>query len=620
MNITGFLWACLMGFCVSLAFHQTWAHETEVAQAGAVVSKKVPGRVTSVWITPLFLPLLFLVIALLGPFYGTALMAAILEETILEFLVLLIFYDAILMALLPLLRRIFSARACATLWLIPVFLYWMANLRREHQPMPLLVLRIPRNVLTILAWIWLAGMAAVVLWKIFTHFRFRREVLDHASPIRGLEILNLWEREQALIERKKPIPLFYSDRVLSPMTIGLFQLTTVLPRKSYTTEELTLIFRHELRHVQRQDVATKVFYAFCEAFCWFNPLTWMATRRATADLELSCDEMVLYSADDKTRKIYANLLLHTAGDDRGFSTCLSASAQSLRYRLKRVMEGGRRFAGTVFLGIVTVSAALSCGLVTVTADFGTLNEALFDHLGTVTIDSISATETPGSSSVEVFGWDQAALLDYLGTLSVTDLGDHEPADQPEQQLFLTFQTDLGGMFFNLQETGLHVYRPIGKGSHLSQLYRLDSPVDWDAIWACLDFDAEDPNPTPIWPDMMVWFDDLNEDGPISPHRQLVRRTSGDQVFEPDQDPVSWGGIHGFHAETAKIEFNYPPDNYTIQVAGLNGEEVYTVTEKDLKDGILELAPYDAQYTTSAAFTSYSTVYEMKFYFEVVLPE
>ena len=42
---------------------------------------------------------------------------------------------------------------------------------------------------------------------------------------------------------------------------------------------------------------------------------------------------------------YSELILSTAGDERGFTTCLSASAKSLRYRLSRVMRPQKRLPG-----------------------------------------------------------------------------------------------------------------------------------------------------------------------------------------------------------------------------------------------------------------------------------
>ena len=187
----------------------------------------------------------------------------------------------------------------------------LKKMRKEHK-------LTQEDVAKILGLVWAIGFATVLAWKIAVHLLFRREVLTDAYPVADRDILDLWEREMRLIERKKPIPLLYSTRITSPMTVGKSHraIRTLLPERTYSAQELQMIFRHELRHVQRLDVDTKMFYAFCEAMCWFNPLVWIAMRKAAADLELSCDEMVLHGKDEQERRRYAELLLDSAGDDR----------------------------------------------------------------------------------------------------------------------------------------------------------------------------------------------------------------------------------------------------------------------------------------------------------------
>lgn len=42
---------------------------------------------------------------------------------------------------------------------------------------------------------------------------------------------------------------------------------------------------------------------------------------------------------------------------------------------------------------------------------------------------------------------------------------------------------------------------------------------------------------------------------------------------------------------------------------------------DIKDGVLELAPYSANYRVYGLFRTHrDTIYEMEFYFKIVLPE
>ena len=55
--------------------------------------------------------------------------------------------------------------------------------------------------------------------------------------------------------------------------------------------------------------------------------------------------------DEELRRKYAELLLDTAGSSQGFTTCLSAAAETMRYRLKNVITVRKRWPGTVLLSI-----------------------------------------------------------------------------------------------------------------------------------------------------------------------------------------------------------------------------------------------------------------------------
>lgn len=97
--------------------------------------------------------------------------------------------------------------------------------------------------------------------------------------------------------------------------------------------------------------------------CWFNPLVWLAMSRSAEDLELSCDEAVLFGAPKDERRRYADLLLSTAGDARGFTTCLSATGRSLRYRLKNVMQPPMKAGGALAIGLAVFFMLLCFGQV-----------------------------------------------------------------------------------------------------------------------------------------------------------------------------------------------------------------------------------------------------------------
>lgn len=256
-------------------------------------------------------------------------------------------YDMLLLLFLPFLRKRISARTCALLWLIPTYLYYTLMSFMEV-PEPLWVIALSERMVWALFGIWFAGFSSVMIWKVTSHLVFRRSVLKVAVPVTDAGVLELLKREAKAANFKKPeFRLVRSARVSTPLSIGLFRksMRIVLPERAFSEEEYRLIFRHELVHIGREDAWSKFFLAFCVAACWFNPFMWIAGRKSAEDLELSCDETVLLNGDLSMRRQYAELLLKAAGDDRGFTTCLSSAASAMRYRLKAVIEAGEEGEG-----------------------------------------------------------------------------------------------------------------------------------------------------------------------------------------------------------------------------------------------------------------------------------
>ena len=201
------------------------------------------------------------------------------------------------------------------------------------------------------------------------------------------------------------------------------------------------IFRHELQHIRRCDTRTKAFLGFCTAMCWFNPLMWIAKRKVSDDLELSCDEAVLEGSDEKIRRKYAELLLRTAGDGRGYTTCLSAAASSLRYRLKNVITLHRRFAGGVVVGAAMLVLLMGSGSIALSDSGGTVKELIFDKAPEeIFIDSVFTyrwnENLRGFSSI--YGWEESALTEYIASLHVKQVYAGSYPEGEVRQLYVDY--------------------------------------------------------------------------------------------------------------------------------------------------------------------------------------
>lgn len=431
-----------------------------------------------------YLPLMMLAYPVLGVILGGARMAAQLTLGLLMrvFLELGIYY-VLLMAVMPWLRKWVSARVCAMLWLLPDWLYVFVGRLDLPADGKKFVLHAPGTLVYVLLAVWAVGAVGVMAWKTGSHLVFRRRILKNAVPVTDRQTLRVWEieLERAWIWKYK-WKLVRSAAVTTPLSIGLWNRTTrvVLPMRDYTQEELALILRHEIIHISRGDPASKFFLTFCTAMCWFNPLMWAAMRKSADDFELSCDESVLLDEPQPVRRQYAELLLQTAGDERGFTTCLSATAGALRYRLKAVMKPEKKRTGAILVGLTLFALALCSGYVALAYDAQPGTQRIFDgqDISAVTVSSVDPWNDPrGKDGVCT---DEEALKAYLASLEpelYTDTLDEYAADG-ERELTVMLDTPQGRLSVCLLDQAVHVTRLWGGPDFHTDSYYLRTPTDW----------------------------------------------------------------------------------------------------------------------------------------------
>lgn len=628
MSVYTLVLALTLGVAVVIAFVSRRRAEERLA-----FQSLRPGRKTYL-VEPLMLPMMLAMAAVLLAFWGgTTLILVSVGRLWLIFLHISAYY-LVLLLLLPLLRRLISAQACAALWLMPTLLYFLLWFIGQERP-PLVVLTLPRRYAPVLLALWLGGFVVVLLRQLFSHLRFRRTLLRESEEVTDLAILNQWHSQLRRHGVKADIPILISPLVTTPLTVGCFDRTMrlVLPRCDYTEAEYKLIFRHELRHILRCDSRTKLFLSFCVAMCWFNPLCWIARRKAAEDLELSCDEAVLADADPDTRRQYAELLLKSAGSGAGYTTCLSAAAATLRYRLRNVMRPARRLSGALAVGVALVGLILSFGVVALADGPTTAQEAIFDQAPPITgIDSLSVESWSGgrSSSRRVYGYDEPALTQYLSELPVRHVyvGNYAPGQQRQMHIRYCHSTPEGETAysgFTLCDGLLLVNLPYDDFGNIA--YLVDGTVDWSYIDSLLDYDAPDPDPSPRPPELFLHFtgpDGASVQGqegePLFAQSRVLEITDAYGSWVPERDIPSPGGCFGLALDQARLEFSYPPESYTVTVERWDGSERYTLPSQALTEDTFPLASYSAHYTIRGSFdTVRETHYEMEFYFDVGLP-
>ena len=394
---------------------------------------------------------------------------------------------AVLLALLPLLRRCISSRVCGYLWLLPLmaFPFFRFGLSMVE---PLLVIHTPIRLTNTLVVIWAIGFIAILLWYFLSHLHFRRQLLRNAKPVNNPEIQKLWLSVLNVCYFKQPLPtLLYSPNTATPLSIGRAgkNMCVVLPEKDYSLEDLRLIFYHELIHTGRDDVNTKLCFSLLAAFFWFNPLMWIALHRITEDLELSCDETTLLCEKDATRHHYADLLLSTAADSRGFSTCLSASAKSLRHRLKNILTPRNRLNGYLIVGLFCLLFLLFQGSIAFSYNQGSGADYIFPSTDAseYTISYIRRNEYYDSTGsyeppVQYHCTDSEALYDYLISLNLSCITGSSYDHTSYSRYTICYVVSEGKVYIDLRDSTIVVSSDIGN-RHYRYLYYHGGTIDWE---------------------------------------------------------------------------------------------------------------------------------------------
>ncbi|MDR2671626.1 MAG: M56 family metallopeptidase, partial [Oscillospiraceae bacterium] len=190
----------------------------------------------------------------------------------------------------------------------------------------------------LLSYVWLAGVAAMLVYGMVAYLRLKRRVAL-AVRVEG----NIYE----------------SDRIDAPFVLGWTSPRIYLPA-GIDLPQYGHIIAHERTHIKRRDplVATVAFFAL--ALHWFNPLVWAAYYLMLRDMESSCDEAVLRGAGADIRCAYSSALLSVANSRRGLPIPLAFGEQSVKDRVKNVLNF-KRPSKMIIVAAVVLTFGLTWG-------------------------------------------------------------------------------------------------------------------------------------------------------------------------------------------------------------------------------------------------------------------
>ena len=530
-------------------------------------------------------------------------------------------YYIVLIAAIPLFRRYISARTCAALWMIPNYLY-IAFYDFMNINEPLFVVHAPKNIVWLIFGIWLVGFFIVLLGNIASHVIFRKNLLKDAKEVTDLTILEIWNKELEFANMQyKKYPIMVSPDVKTPLSVGLFRrkICVVIPDKDYSSEELRLIFRHEIVHIGREDAWSKFFLLFCTAMCWFNPLMWIAMRKSAEDMELSCDETVLLNEDNETRHQYASLILNTAGSERGFTTCLSASASAMRYRLKNITRTKMRRSGALVVGVAFFVLFMSYGYVALTYGGGTGRELVYQskNHSYFRIEDLYFSTKDSNFNTHYECVNEDALHEYISKLTLTNLTGNYSFSDRDKELSISYDTAKGSMYVALSDHAIRVTPAYDKEwkDWETQWYYVEEDIDWVYLEKII----------VGYPALNVQFfgeNDIDQNDIPATIKTIKKLEAGKStiVFERELPEDAASGLYNNRSYSRMIlKFSDElASACNVEIVSWEGVVQERITT-DIEDRELEIpmAPYPAHYRVNAAFLGKKQeIYEVEFLFNI----
>lgn len=149
------------------------------------------------------------------------------------------------------------------------------------------------------------------------------------------------QRIATQLDIRKPVQVFLSEQVSTPLTIGFLKPLILVPVASINhlnTEQMEAVLLHELAHIKRYDYLVNLLLSVAEISLFFNPFIQLLSKAIREERENSCDDWVLqfqYQAP-----VYAEALLRIAYLQQAPSLAMAATGKKndLLNRVKRMTD------------------------------------------------------------------------------------------------------------------------------------------------------------------------------------------------------------------------------------------------------------------------------------------
>lgn len=200
----------------------------------------------------------------------------------------------------------------------------------------------PAAIGLILCILWGIGIFIMIVLMIQSMLRFRN-IKNSALPLQNQAVHRLYRNCLEKMHITKPIPVYSTAFLKSPVIAGLFKPCIYLPIhliSDYDANSIKYMLMHELEHYRYKDALANYFMNIIGVLYWFNPFVWYSLKEMKNDREVACDTSVLKLLDEDAYEDYGNTLINFAEKASltpfPFTTGISQSMKQMQRRVLNI--------------------------------------------------------------------------------------------------------------------------------------------------------------------------------------------------------------------------------------------------------------------------------------------
>lgn len=168
-------------------------------------------------------------------------------------------------------------------------------------------------------------------------------IKNSALPLQNAAVRRLYHDCLDEMHITKPIPVYSTAFLKSPIIVGLFKPCIYLPIhliSDYNENDIRYMLMHELGHYKYKDAFANYLMNTIGVLYWFNPLIWYSLKEMKNDREVACDTSVLNLLDEDAYEDYGNTLINFAEKVSftpfPFATGISGSMKQMQKRIMNI--------------------------------------------------------------------------------------------------------------------------------------------------------------------------------------------------------------------------------------------------------------------------------------------